>query len=52
MHSPSCEANWFAASQEIPHILWNPKVHFRTHKPQPPIPILGQLRMETGGGRF
>ena len=23
--SPSCEANWFSASQEIPPILWNPK---------------------------
>jgi hypothetical protein len=23
-HSPSWEANHFAASQEIPHILWNP----------------------------
>jgi hypothetical protein len=21
------EANWFAASQEIPWILWNPKIH-------------------------
>ena len=32
VQSPSWEANWFAASQEIPRILWNPKVHHRTHK--------------------
>ena len=25
--SPSWEANRFSASQEVPHILWNPKVH-------------------------
>ena len=42
VQSPSWEANWFAASQEIPHILWNPKVHYRTHKRPPPVPILGQ----------
>ena len=33
---------WFAASQEIPLISRNPKVHYRTHKPPPPVPILGQ----------
>ena len=42
VQSPSWEANWLAASQEIPRILWNPKVHYRTHKRPPPVPILGQ----------
>jgi len=32
VQSPSWEANWFAVSQEIPRIFWNPKVHYRTHK--------------------
>ena len=42
VQSPSWEANWFAASQDIPRISWNPKVHYRTHKRPPPVPILGQ----------
>ena len=42
VQSPSWETNWFAASQEIPRISRNPKVHYRTHKRPPPLSILGQ----------
>ena len=42
VHNPSWEANWSAASQEIPRISRNPKVHYCTHKHQPPVSILGQ----------
>ena len=42
VQSPSWEANWSAASQEIPRISRNPKVHYRTHKRPTPVSILGQ----------
>ena len=42
VQSPSSEANWFAASQEIPRISRNPNVHYHTHKRPPPVSILGQ----------
>ena len=42
VQSPSWAANRFAASQEIPRISRNPKVHYRTHKRPPPVSILGQ----------
>ena len=42
VQSPSWEANWFTASQEIPRISRNPKVHHRTHKRPPTVPILDQ----------
>ena len=42
VQSPSWAANLFAASQEIPRISRNPKVHYRTRKRTPPVSILGQ----------
>ena len=42
-HSPSWEANQFLASQEIPLISWNSKVHYCNHKCPTSALILSQL---------
>jgi len=42
VQSPSWEANWFEASQEIPRIFMEPEGSLPHSQGPPPVPILGQ----------
>jgi hypothetical protein len=46
--SHSWESNRFSARQEIPRILWNPKLLYRINKFPPPVPVLSHINLVHG----